>query len=102
MVDKEFLEVQRTRLMRRREKYHAIVTNPWDTTRFDRDRSFKAHVMNEIIPLVLKKIDSGTYGICLDCHDDIPRRRLEIVPAALRCQGCESTRQQFEEPHHGL
>jgi RNA polymerase-binding transcription factor DksA len=46
------------------------------------------------IDAALERMDSGAYGICADCGDEIERRRLEALPHALRCQGCEEARER--------
>ncbi|CAF0703693.1 TraR/DksA family transcriptional regulator [Candidatus Methylacidithermus pantelleriae] len=37
----------------------------------------------------LKRIETGTYGICQMCGNPIPRARLEAVPYARFCVGCQ-------------
>ncbi|MGH7096310.1 MAG: TraR/DksA family transcriptional regulator [Stellaceae bacterium] len=37
----------------------------------------------------LRRIEDETCGICADCGEEIDRRRLEQVPGALRCTGCQ-------------
>ena len=44
------------------------------------------------IQAALSRIEKGTYGICVDCGIEIPEKRLEAVPTALRCTPCESKR----------
>jgi DnaK suppressor protein len=41
------------------------------------------------IDLALKRIESGVYGDCMDCGADIPIKRLEASPQALRCIACQ-------------
>ena len=36
----------------------------------------------------LERIDSGTYGICAACGDEINAKRLEALPYATRCINC--------------
>ena len=36
----------------------------------------------------LERIESGTYGICEVCDEQIPERRLQIVPDASLCTRC--------------
>src|SRR3989339_1228683 len=53
----------------------------------------------------LRRIDKGTYGICLDCIDEprnlcktcplIPKERLEAVPHAQLCVECKNIKQKF-------
>lgn len=44
------------------------------------------------IERTLKRMDSGEYGICADCGEKIPEKRLLAVPEALRCVTCEDRR----------
>lgn len=37
----------------------------------------------------LSKIEDGTYGICIDCNEPIPERRLKYYPNAARCLVCQ-------------
>jgi|SaaInlStandDraft_5_1057022.scaffolds.fasta_scaffold00017_26 DnaK suppressor protein len=37
----------------------------------------------------LEAIDDGTYGICIDCSDDISEKRLKHYPNASRCIACQ-------------
>jgi RNA polymerase-binding transcription factor len=36
----------------------------------------------------LKRIDEGTYGVCVECGEDIDPRRLKALPNATRCISC--------------
>ncbi len=36
----------------------------------------------------LDRMNNRTYGVCLDCGDDIDLRRLEAVPTAVFCIEC--------------
>lgn len=38
----------------------------------------------------LERIQQGKYGICLKCHKEIPRERLEAIPYAFMCISCKS------------
>ena len=57
---------------------------------------FTALRINRLDYLQLKQIDaalarlnSEEYGVCVDCGDAISRGRLEAIPWALRCVGCQ-------------
>ena len=39
----------------------------------------------EQILAALARIDQGTYGVCVDCGQQIPQVRLEVRPEATRC-----------------
>ena len=44
----------------------------------------------------LTRLADGTYGVCLDCGDDIPIERLRVNPGAKRCIRCQSV---YEKTH---
>ena len=41
------------------------------------------------VTAALARMDAGTYGACLDCGVAIPVERLEVMPAARFCVGCQ-------------
>ncbi len=41
------------------------------------------------IDLALQRMETGQYGICLDCGEDIGLARLRAEPSALRCTACQ-------------
>lgn len=46
----------------------------------------------------LAMLDSGSYGICVDCHEPISEKRLKSYPDATRCIACQEI---FEERRFG-
>lgn len=42
----------------------------------------------------LRRIQEGTYGLCIDCGKRIPAARLAIKPEATRCVACQSERER--------
>ncbi len=42
----------------------------------------------------LKRIDSGTYGVCRACGKLISKKRLKLVPHATLCIECKSNRER--------
>jgi DnaK suppressor protein len=44
------------------------------------------------IAVALKRIESGDYGYCLECDEEIAPARLDIEPAAPLCINCASKR----------
>jgi RNA polymerase-binding transcription factor DksA len=45
------------------------------------------------IDRALERIASGTYGLCDDCHQAIPPKRLEARPTATLCVPCQGKRE---------
>ena len=50
------------------------------------------HHVEEIsgIQAALSRVDSGTYGLCVDCGEPIGFQRLQAYPSANRCLECQS------------
>jgi RNA polymerase-binding protein DksA len=46
----------------------------------------------------LARITDGTYGVCIDCGDDIGLKRLDAWPTAKRCIRCQT---HYETTHRG-
>lgn len=46
--------------------------------------------INEIrgIDAALKRIEEGTFGVCVSCGEDISEERLRVVPYAVKCRNC--------------
>ncbi len=42
------------------------------------------------IQAALSRLASGTYGLCVDCGEEIGFQRLKAWPLANRCLGCQS------------
>ncbi len=45
------------------------------------------------IERALERLASGTYGLCDDCHQAIPPKRLEARPTATLCVSCQGKRE---------
>lgn len=45
-----------------------------------------------------RRMAAGTYGICIDCGDDIPYARLAAYPTAKRCVRCQTIREATRAP----
>lgn len=41
------------------------------------------------INLSLQRIESGTFGVCVECESDIPVKRLRVRPDATLCLDCQ-------------
>lgn len=48
------------------------------------------------IEAALRKLDTGTYGLCDNCGDTIPLERLEAMPHTVYCVDC---RIRIQKPH---
>lgn len=46
------------------------------------------------IKAALKRIAAGTYGVCVQCDEPIPEKRLELLPHTPLCTACMSGSKQ--------
>lgn len=44
----------------------------------------------------LARLESGQYGDCFECGEEISERRLRALPFAVRCKDCEEAREVAE------
>lgn len=44
-----------------------------------------------LIDSAISRIFNGRYGVCMKCNEKIPKERLEAIPYALMCIGCQSS-----------
>ena len=49
------------------------------------------------IDTALERIESGQYGVCMRCEEEIPRRRLEVRPFSRYCIDCKTDVEKFGE-----
>jgi RNA polymerase-binding protein DksA len=116
--DNKFFEAQRKALLEERETYtrqaqtlraeaEALAedmepgdvqfdeeSGEGDTINVERERdlqlSAQALQSVEEIDRALAKIDDGSYGICEQCGEQIPKERLKALPYAALCVRCKS------------
>ncbi len=75
-------------------------THPADegTNAFDQARDLAVQVNAEqtlkLVNDALARFDLGTYGLCLDCGQEIDAARLEAIPYAPLCLSCQSKRER--------
>ncbi len=48
----------------------------------------------QMVDEALAAMETGVYGICIDCEEGIPLKRLEAVPYVKRCVACKT---KYEE-----
>jgi len=119
VLDQDFVENQRGRLISLRDELEGVrdglredereieeqgedatETDSGDMSRTIFDREMDASVGEQIgrrlgeVERALEKIEAGTYGVCDDTGEKIPRGRLEAVPEAIRTVEAQ---QRFEK-----
>ena len=81
--------------------------DPSDRATLESDRNFTLRIRDRERKLIgkikeaLERIESGTYGICEDCGEDISEARLKARPVTTLCIDCKK-RQEVDEKVKGL
>jgi DnaK suppressor protein len=61
------------------------------------------HQKLKLIDAALARVDRGDFGTCQECGEDVPLRRLNIIPWAAHCVTCqEELDQRMSEGDSGL
>jgi DnaK suppressor protein len=122
-LDKEFVEKQRERLEELRAELTGVVRGLEEDQRsqaedeedftehdsgdmsqslFDRemDATLEQTIENRLqyVERALQKIEEGTYGICDDTGEPIPRGRLEAMPEAIYTVEAQQRRERERRP----
>lgn len=58
------------------------------------DKNFDA--LNQVNE-ALDRIENGEFGVCAECEEDIPVKRLELLPFAEFCVECQERQEQKGE-----
>jgi DnaK suppressor protein len=48
----------------------------------------------------LLRLERGAYGVCGDCEEPIAEARLQALPFAILCRGCQQNREDEEASRH--
>jgi len=81
--------------------------DPTDRAALESDRNFTLRIRDRERKLIVKikealeRIDTGTYGICDLCGEQISEARLKARPVTTHCIDCKK-RQEIEEKVKGL
>ena len=122
-LDKDFIEKQRTRLEELRAELERMVKGLEEDQRFraEEEEDFTQHDSGDMsqslftreldatveqtierrlrnVERALQKAEEGTYGICDDTGEPIPRGRLEAVPEAIYTVEAQQRRERERRP----
>ena len=61
----------------------------------------KSETLNKIND-ALARLETGNYGNCFDCGEEIAEKRLRALPFAVRCKDCEQARENAEQRERQL
>lgn len=81
--------------------------DPSDRATLESDRNFTLRIRDRERKLIgkineaLERIDTGTYGICDECGEDISEARLKARPVTTLCIDCKK-KQEMDEKARGM
>ena len=87
-----FIQWQKSRILERLERYNnknTVKEQLAETGNISQYQNYKIRIVSNFLNEALKNIESGKYGICKYCKQEIPVERLFLVPAALQCISCD-------------
>jgi DnaK suppressor protein len=76
--------------------------DPADRATIDSDRNFMLLISDRERQLAVKinkallRIENGTFGICDNCEEEIPFKRLEARPVTTLCIDCKTKEEIYE------
>jgi DnaK suppressor protein len=50
--------------------------------------------MLQLVNEALERLKNGSYGLCVACHEEVEAKRLEAVPWARHCIGCQEKQEK--------
>lgn len=74
-----------TPLMARRNGFRALPDTDGGLPAMLESRTLGRH---ETLVEALRRLEAGTYGLCLGCNESIPFGRLSVMPEATHCISC--------------
>ncbi len=83
----------------------AVFADPTDRAHFEAERNFTLRIRDRERKLITKiqealdRIDDGTFGICEECEEEIPVKRLEARPVTTLCITCKTDAENYEKQH---
>jgi len=99
----KLLQMKRDLIQKLNEKYNEAMGLGGDGTQDSADEAYNLYNKNlmlgrvetdalklRLIEQALQRIDADTYGVCIECEEDIESKRLEYVPFARYCTDCKS------------
>jgi DnaK suppressor protein len=109
LLDEKLAELlsEATKTVTGMTSYEETFADPTDRATLESDRNFTLRIRDRERKLIakikeaLERIESGTYGICEMCGEEISEARLKARPVTTLCIDCK-TRQETDEKVRGL
>jgi DnaK suppressor protein len=94
MLESRMREVAPTRGLRESIRIHQVA-DPLDMTQQAAEREIAVHNLDRDSLLVqrlrsaIARVNDGSYGVCLQCEEEIASKRLKAIPWAELCIQCQ-------------
>ena len=114
-MDKKKVEAYKKRLLQRQEELERLVSkSEQDGREADEEvtqdfpdkaansstKEFLFHQSDDnrralqLVTEALERMKTGSYGLCVACHEEVESKRLEAVPWARHCIECQEKQEQ--------
>lgn len=77
--------------------------DPTDRALFESTQNFTLRIRDRERKLItkvqegLERIEEGIFGMCADCEEEIPKKRLEARPVTTLCVACKTKAEEREK-----
>lgn len=70
----------------------------------DREQSLGELERKELVAVerAIAKLSGGNFGVCEDCDEAIPAKRLMVLPEARLCARCQEYEERVQSRHRGV
>jgi DnaK suppressor protein len=105
LMDKTMVELldEANRTVSDMTTHNGNLPDPADRATLESDRNFTLRIRDRERKLIgkikeaLQRIESGTYGICESCGEEISEARLKARPVTTLCIECKTKQEQEEK-----
>jgi DnaK suppressor protein len=96
ILESQLKEAAPTQGLRESIRIHQVA-DPVDLTQQAADREMAVHNLDRDSALMrrirsaIERVNNGSYGVCLECEEEIAPKRLKAIPWAELCIQCQET-----------
>jgi DnaK suppressor protein len=96
ILESQLKEAAPTQGLRESIRIHQVA-DPVDLTQQAAEREMAVHNLDRDSALMrrirsaIERVNDGSYGVCLECEEDIAPKRLKAIPWAELCIQCQET-----------
>jgi len=96
ILESQLKEAAPTQGLRESIRIHQVA-DPVDLTQQAAEREMAVHNLDRDSALMrrirsaIERVNNRSYGVCLECEEDIAPKRLKAIPWAERCIQCQET-----------